>query len=106
MALRPNPYTKRGKCNFPLTLTTWKVRWLIASEKQQQLSRDCAKYYLGLTWLQEMKVAVNEGFELASEHKLVLIQQQTANHMIKQLQHLRLLQIGQAHGTSRDTNEL
>ena len=51
-----------------------------AAEKRQQLGRDCAKYHFGLTCLQEMKVAVSDDLELASGHKLVLIQQRTAKY--------------------------
>ena len=53
---------------------------LNAAEKRQQLGRDCAKYHLDLTCLQETKVAASDDLELASGHKLVLIQQRTAKY--------------------------
>ena len=78
--LRPNPRTERDKSNFTISLATWNVRGLNAAEKRQQLGRDCAKYHLDLTCLQETKVAASDDLELASGHKLVLIQQQTAKY--------------------------
>ena len=78
--LRPNLRTEQNKCNFTLSLATWNVRGLTATEKRQQLGRDCAKYHLDLICLQETKVVVNDVIELASRQKLVLIQQQTAKY--------------------------
>ena len=65
-----------------ISLATWNVRGLNAAEKRQQLGRDCAKYHLDLTCpqLQETKVPASDDPELASGHKLVLIQQQTAKY--------------------------
>ena len=78
--LRPNPRTERDKSNFTISLATWNVRGLNAAEKRQQLGRDCAKYHLDLTCLQETKVAASDDLELASGHKLVFIQQRTAKY--------------------------
>ena len=78
--LHPNPRTEHDKRNITISLATWNVRGLKASDKRQQLGRDCTKYHLDLTCLQETKVAANEDLELASGHKLVLIQQQTAKY--------------------------
>ena len=78
--LCPNPHTERDKRTIPISLATWNVRGLKAAEKRQQLGRDCAKYHLDLTCLQETKVAVSDDLELASGHKLVFIQQNTAKY--------------------------
>ena len=85
--LCPNPRTEGDKSNFTISLATWNVQGLNAAEKWQQLGRDCAKYHLNLTCLQETKVAANDDLELASGHKLVLIQQQTAKYRGSRLCH-------------------
>ena len=64
--LRPNPRIERNKSNFIISLATWNVRGLNAAEKQQQLGRDCTKYHLNLTCLQETKVAASGDLELSS----------------------------------------
>ena len=76
--LRPNLRTELNKRS--ISLATWNVRGLNTAEKRQQLGSDCAKYHFDLTCLQETNIAVSEDLELASGHKLVLIQQRTAKY--------------------------
>lgn len=78
--LHPNPTAKRYNINTTFSLATWNVRGLNSSEKRQQLSRDCAKYHLDLTCLQETKVPANEVHTLATGHQLVLIEQRKAKY--------------------------
>ena len=76
--LHSNPRTEQDKSNFTISLATWNVWGLNAAEKWQQLGRDYANYHL--TCHQETIVASSDNLELASGHKLVLIQQRTAKY--------------------------
>ena len=65
--------------NREIRIATWNVRGLTDSEKKENLGKDCSRYRLDVTAIQETKIFNSDEIESKNKFKLVLFEQKKLN---------------------------